>query len=314
MTHDRAVPESGDTAIRILAVVVAYRSSAILGRCLDALALDPVVTEVVVVDNSSEPAAAQAVLQLHAHDDRFTYLDPDENLGFARGCNRGAAVARPGWTHVVFVNPDVRLTAPLTPLAQQLDDGAAVAAGLLVSPGHPHSVNARPIATLRREFAKAVVGTRAYRMAPPASDGNARKVEQVDGALLAMGSTTFRALGGFDERFELYYEDVDLCARAAAHGAILLLPAPWGVHEGGASFAAASANAYRLGRVSRVRYLRKHSGSGVAVGLAIAGIAVTEWVTRTLSRQGEGMRTRSAALRLQLRELARPGSVRLLAR
>ena len=299
---------------RILVVVVAYRSSAILGRCLAALALDEAVTEVIVVDNSSESEAARAVTELGSQDTRFTYLDPGANLGFAGGCNRGAAAAAPGWTHIVFVNPDVRLTAGLAPLTERLDSGAAVVAGLLVSPGHPDSVNARPLVTLRREFAKAVVGTRAYRIAAPPSDGEPIQVEQVDGALLAMAARTFRALDGFDERFELYYEDVDICARAAAHGGILLVPSPWGVHEGGASFATASANAYRLGRVSRVRYLRKHNGSSIAVGLAVGGIAVTEWVTRSLSRQGEGMRTRTAALRLQFRELVRPGSVRLLAR
>lgn len=296
----------------MLVVVVAFRSSPILEGCLASLANDAAISEVVVVDNSSEIAARDVVQTITQRDRRFVYVDPAENLGFGKGSNRGVAEAHPGWTHVFFVNPDVRLTASLAPLTEELDKGAAIVAGLLVSPDHPGSVNARPLVTIRREFSKAIIGTRAYRMAQPSPDGRAVSVEQVDGALLGMSSKTFTELEGFDERFDLYYEDVDICCRAARIGDVRLVASEWGIHDGGASFATASAKAYSLNRVSRVRYLTKTYGPRPLVRFAIGAIAVAELFARSLSRQGEGSRTRNAAVRLQFRELVRPGSVDLL--
>lgn len=297
---------------RFLVVVVAFRSSPILENCLASLANDKAISEVVVVDNSSEVAAREVVQRLNQSDSRFVYVDPTQNLGFGRGSNRGVAEGKTGWTHVFFVNPDVRLTAPLTPLAEELDRGAAIVAGLLVSPDHAGAVNARPLVTMRRELFKALIGTRAYAMPHPTSDGRAISVEQVDGALLGMAAGTFAELGGFDERFDLYYEDVDICRRAERIGGVRLITSEYGIHDGGASFATASAKAYSLNRVSRVRYLNKTYGSGQLARFAIAAIAVTEWLARSISRQGEGARIRNAAVRLQFRELAHPGSVDLL--
>ncbi|WP_232548923.1 glycosyltransferase [Propioniciclava soli] len=285
----------------IVAVVVAYRSAEDLPGCLAGLLADPHV-RVVVVDNADEAACRAAVA---AAGERATYLAPGANLGYGRAANRGVR-CEPEATHVAIVNPDVRLVRPLSELLTVVEaiPGAVVAGVLGQGPG----LNARPLVTVSREVAKAVIGSRAYRMERPTGDAPVR-VEQLDGALLVTSVVTWRELGGFDERFELYYEDVDLCRRAP--GGCWLVPQVWGEHAGGASFAVSGGRAFIALRVSRLRYLRVGHGL-VRGGLLGLGIGLLEFVVRGVTRRGEGGAVRRQALRAQVAEWWRPGHVVVL--
>ncbi|MGJ4844560.1 glycosyltransferase family 2 protein [Leifsonia sp. Le1] len=300
--------------VTVGAVVVAYNSEDLLAGCVTSIAQDPQVVSIVVVDNSSSPAARAVVDGLDLPDGLVTYVDPGANLGFARGCNLGAASAG-SVTHLAFVNPDVRLTRPLSELARAASSsGSAVTAGLLVSPTTGVASNTRALASWRHEFAKAIVGSRAYvgSSVQPSQESEPVDVGQVDGALLVIAAQTFERLNGFDERFELYYEDVDLCARAHAAGRVTAIPHAWGDHVGGASSASASTTSYCLSRISRIRYFRKAYGPSGFTRLRLLCLGVTEFLARSLTRQGEGQRTRRTSLAQQRAELRSPGSVRLL--
>lgn len=294
----------------VAVVIVAYRSAEHLGACLDGLRDDSAISSIVVVDNSLD-ADTEALVSLRSRQDtRITLLTPDANKGFAGGCNIGAAATNES-DFLLFLNPDARLTRGMGELVTALaSHEAIIASARLVSNSPWESINARPLPSVRRELQKAVVGSRAYSLRhslPPAS-----RVGQVDGALLVISREDFLRLEGFDERFELYYEDVDLCARAAQHGGCLFVNATWGEHVGGASFDTASAAAFTALRISRVRYLVKHV-DGRLRGLAAAlCVALAEWAVRSLTRRPESQSTRNKSLVLQLRELVRPLSVSVL--
>jgi GT2 family glycosyltransferase len=117
-------------------------------------------------------------------------------------------------------------------------------------------------------------------------------------------------LDGFDERFELYFEDVDLCERARMQGSVLMDTRLYGHHAGGASSKQVGAKSFCVYRISRARYFRKrwHRWGSPAAIL----VAVLELVFRSLTLQPEGWATRARALRLTLREVAKPGSVQVL--
>ena len=301
-------------SIAVGAVVVAYNSEPTLTECLRSLCDDEAVASVVVVDNSSSPATKRLVEEFDDPRDRLTYLDPGANLGFAAGCNSGARAVGTV-THLAFVNPDVRLTRSLRELAASLtDSSSAIIAGLLQSPVSGVASNTRDLPSWGREFAKAVLGSRAYvgSSVQPSDSSAPREVGQVDGALLVTSAAIFEELEGFDERFELYYEDVDLCARAHAIGAVSVVPRAWGDHIGGASSASASATSYCVGRISRLRYFRKVYGDTFAVRAALRLLGLVEFAARSVTRQGEGSHARWASVRQQAAELRSPGSVRLL--
>jgi GT2 family glycosyltransferase len=301
------LPE-GDTPVEpVGVVVVAYRSAPSIAACVRSCLADPLVTTVVVVDNSADATTAEAVRELG---DVCVEYRASANVGFAAGCNRGVAElpGRVAW--LAFVNPDVELERPLSELAGVPEVATACVVGAHVeSPRSPGVPSARPAVTVRRELAKALMGSRAYALRP-LGDGAVR-VDQVSGALLLVRWRDFERLGGFDERFELYYEDVDLCARAAPLGGCLFVPTRWGHHVGGASALTASERAYVAGRVSRMRYLRKHR-PGPLTEAALGVMAGFEAVSRSVVRGSEGRHGRVEGLRAQFREWRRPGSVRVL--
>jgi len=95
-------------------------------------------------------------------------------------------------------------------------------------------------------------------------------VSMVSGACLAIGWEAFQELGGFDEGYFMYFEDADLCRRAAAAGwPIRYVPSAVVEHVGGAS----APGDYRFGpwhAASMVRYLRRwHGASGAVIGIGI---------------------------------------------
>lgn len=301
------MPEPGSAAPSVGVVVVAYRSAPTVAACVRSCLADPHVAELVVVDNSADPVTEEAVRQVS--DPRVRYR-PSHNLGFAAGCNTGVAELSGDVTWVAFVNPDVELERRLSALVGRPEVATACVVGAHVeSPRSPGVPSARRAVTVRRELAKAVVGSRAYAMEPLGD--NAVRVDQVSGALLLIRRTDLERLGGFDERFELYYEDVDLCVRAAALGGCVFVPTRWGRHVGGASAATTGERAYVAGRVSRMRYLRKH-WPGAVTEASLGAMAGVEAVTRSLARGAEGRRGRVQGLRAQWREWRAPGSVRSL--
>jgi len=277
--------------------------------------VDPAVASVVVVDNARETACKDIIEKISSRDSRLQYVASD-NVGFSRGCNLGVArIAR--CDTVAFINPDVELTRSLGELAARLNGSeCAIVSGRLLDPERPTAINARPLVSLGRELLAAFIGgTSVYAVRSVSGvpiNGQEAKVGQVAGAMLLIAASNFAALHGFDEQFELYYDDVDLSARALELGGSLLINEQWGIHHGGASAATVPSLAYCVGTVSRVRYLRKHYGHSVLTSVGVMAIASAELLSRSVTRRGEGQAARVRAFRLQIRELRTPGSVQVL--
>ncbi|SNR77003.1 glycosyltransferase [Blastococcus mobilis] len=291
--------------IRTAVVVVAFRSAEHLRHGLPPVMADPDVGDIVVVDNSSDPATAEVVRRTGG---RVRYIDPGANLGFATACNIGYRAT--GDPVVTFLNPDVVLERGVGELVKACAaDGSLVVAGGLASGDEDVLLNARYRVTLWNELRRAVLGARVS-FDPRPFGTTTTPVAQVDGAFLMAARTFLDALGGFDERFELYFEDVDLCDRARERGHVVMDTQRYGTHAAGASSRTVAAASYCVFRVSRIRYFAARAGT-LAAAAAVA-ITAVELVVRTLTRQPEGWSVRLRALRLAARELLRPGTVRVL--
>jgi GT2 family glycosyltransferase len=304
-------PHAGTTDHVIHVVVVAYKSAGLLGRCLAPLLADQGVAQVVVVDNASD-AATEAVCSSVPPGDRprVRYVSMS-NVGYARAVNAGASLRRGDTTHVVILNPDVALTRSLSDLVERAAGRSWTILTALLDQGGG-CLNVRPMADLRRELLSAAMGSRAYRLTRlSTAPGGIQPVPQIDGSLMVLPADEFAALGGLDERFELYFEDVDLCCRANTRDGCWAVNDMWGTHVGGASSAVSGTGPYAALHASRTKFLRKR------YGVAAIPVVVLAAVVELVARLAAGTHRRealAAGFAAQLRELVRPGSRRYLDR
>lgn len=225
-------------------VIVNWNSGDLLAQCLRSLKSrcaemqpDHALSAVVVVDNASTDGSdrVDAALELP-----LTLIRNRANQGFAAACNQGAAAADADV--VLFLNPDTRLhpgalIEPLKCLSQtehaktgifgiaMVDDSGQVTPSCARFPRAWHF--ACQALGLDRKWPRLGAYMREcdYTVSGP--------VDQVIGAFFMIRSDLFRSLGGFDERFFVYFEEVDLALRARQAG--------W------RSFYLAHANAYHKG-------------------------------------------------------------------
>jgi len=197
--------------VTVSVVIVNWNAGEALAACVaSVLAAGP--GEVVVVDNASTDGSAAAV---RAHHLDVRLIENAANVGFAAAATQGGMAAR--GDVLVFVNPDARLLpGALATLVDTLlaTPGAGIAGGGLVDehgrwePGHARF---DPVAHLVFDTTLGRLGAR-WRRRP-------RPVDWVYGTFMAVRRGLFRDLGGFDARYFVYGEDMDLCHRAARLGA-----------------------------------------------------------------------------------------------
>jgi N-acetylglucosaminyl-diphospho-decaprenol L-rhamnosyltransferase len=243
-------------------VTVTYSPGETLERFLATLAK---ATErpvrVILADNGSTDGAPERA----ATQDGVQLVDMRENLGYGAAANRGVAELgdEVGW--VVVANPDLEWGAhsldELLDAAQRWPRGGAFGP-LIKEPNGAVYPSARLLPSLGRGIGHAVFGkvwpgnpwTRAYRQA------DERIVERtagwLSGSCLLMRREAFDSVDGFDPRYFMYFEDVDLGDRLARAGwQNVYVPTAEVVHIGGHSTARASARMLAVHHDSAYRYL-----------------------------------------------------------
>lgn len=208
------------------------------------------------------------------------------NEGFARACNRGAMVTESAW--ILFLNPDCVVDpADLKALADAplRHPEAGVIGPRLLNPDGTVYPSARIVPPAWVAAGHGIVSlftpnnrfTRRYLLSD--WDRNSfREVEWVSGAAMLVRREAFNQVGGFDEGFFMYVEDLDLCHRIRQAGwKVVYDPAPEVVHVVGASTSTAPYRMIRHHHQSALRFAWKRtSGSWKAVALPVvaAGLAL----------------------------------------
>lgn len=208
-------------------------------------------------------------------------LDPGENLGFGQGVN--LAVRHAGDADVILlVNPDVRFDSDaVAQLIRAVADGSAVAAtGRLRDRDGGLQRNTAPAPTLRQLALEYLLGWDA-RDAPT---HERRAVGVMAGSLMAIHRGAFLQVGGFDPRYPLYMEDVDLSLRLGAIGPLVQLPVECGSHLGGASAESEPRSTTVLLHATRVAFFRRQGArrGRVARGIVLGGLALRRVLGRAL--------------------------------
>lgn len=207
------------------AVVVNYEAGAALTTCVASLLADASAggpPEVVVVDNGSTDGSVAALRRAFP---TVPVIDPGGNLGYAAAANRGIAATRAPLVAVCNADLEVRAGTGAAMVAAFADPGVGAAGPRLRNPDGSTYPSARRDPGLVDTVGHACLGfvwpgnpfTRRYREldADPAA---ARDVDWASGAALWLRRSAIDAIGGWDEGYFMYLEDVDVAWRLREAG------------------------------------------------------------------------------------------------
>lgn len=274
----------------VCVVIVNWNAGAALVGCLQSFSAikdDAIDVEIILVDNASSDGSLDAVSSL-ATEPPVRIVRNTVNLGFAAACNQGAADATAEF--LLFLNPDTRLSAksleiPAAFLREPSNRLVGIAGVQLIDAfGSVTRSCARPPSALAMLGQSLGLDRLWPRIFPPHfmlewDHGTTEDVGQVMGAFLFVRRAVFEELGGFDERFFVYSEDLDLALRARERGWRSCYIATARIfHQGGGSAASPSQRLFYNAR-SRILFALKHFNCFAAIAIATATL-IAEPVAR----------------------------------
>lgn len=230
--------------------IVSHSHGSLLPPLLDDLAACPEVGRIILTRNVPEPSFVRT------QSDALSVVENQRPQGF--GVNHNAAFARTTTPYFAILNPDVRLTGnPFPGLLHCMAEGdAALCAPAVVDPAGRLEDSARefpgPADLLLKLF-----GLYDGRLRYAIGDASL-PAPWVAGMFMLVRREDFAGQAGFDEKFFLYYEDVDLCARFWKSGRpVMLCPKVHVIHDARRA-SRRDIRHVRWHAASMARYFRKH--------------------------------------------------------
>lgn len=209
------------SAVDVSVIIVTYNSRSVLGPCLDSLKRQSLSrsTEVIVVDNASTDGTPAFVTDSHPWVDLHAGA---ENVGFSSGVNAGMRAAR--GKYFLILNPDTIVRedaiANLFDFMEATPDAGIVGPKLVFHDGNlqyscRRFYNWRVLLLRRTFFGKIFQNSRAVsdHLMMDFDHDSTRKVDWLLGAAMMVRREAVQSVGAMDERFFLYFEDVDWCYR-----------------------------------------------------------------------------------------------------
>lgn len=261
---------------RTAALLLNWRRADLTLQCLGDLLVTDVPLHVLVIDNGSGDGSVAALRQrapalAAAHPQHTVELvELPQNLGFTGGMNHGLRRAEAlSLPYTLVLNNDLRLPPDcVRALVSVLDHDPRVAA---VGPTVLH-----PDGTVWAEGGEVAFGPNALRLrrhgrAPRPREHGPEAVGFLTGACVLLRTADAAAIGGFDDRYFMYWEDVDLCERLAARGGrIVWLPWVRVVHDAGQSSGGGRSPLRKfLMACNSVRFLRRRGSLAGWAALAV---------------------------------------------
>ena len=277
-------------------IMVVFRTGQALFNAIPHVLAEPLVDELVVVDNGSTPQDEIRLRQIAEAERRLRLVQGHGNIGFARGCNLGVRTAK--GQHLVILNPDAYLQpgciSSLIEASRHFPSPTVVGARVLNDDGTEQRGGRRgevtPVTTLL-SFSHLSLSLPFFRKYEIHKEDEALPdrpiaVPTISGACFHMSREDFNALNGFDERYFLHVEDIDLCWRARRMGgSVVFAPDATVVHLGSTSHKHPVVVEYHKGR-GLTRYFRKRADStgGYLLATALGPLIIVVSVLRPALR------------------------------
>jgi len=264
-------------------IIINWNSATQLQRCVDSILSSTINLpgKVIIVDNRSTDGSLKNLNGVQG----IHILQSRENLGFGGGCNLGFIQSQAKF--LLFLNPDIQfLPNSLSNLVDFLNSPAlspetGVFGVQLQNPDGSIQKNVARFPRFKELFPRMAGLDRLFpRIFKPhyVKDMDYSKnllVDQVPGAFFLVRRSCFEQLGGFDEHFFLYYEDVDFSYRARQAGwNTQYLADVKVIHSGGGTTESIKDRRLFYSLRSRVLYAGKHYGRWQALAVIFAALTI----------------------------------------
>jgi len=208
-------------------IIVAYNSCDFIPACLKSVrdACEGIDSQIIVLDNGSVEPILPEIKDFFPE---VEWLDSKENLGFGKGCN--LAEKRATKPYLFFINPDTVVSrdsfTKVLDFMEEHPESGTVGCRILNEDGSLQWACRRSFPTIVSAVSK-TIGLAAlfpknktlasYNMTYADPD-EVTEVDAISGSFFCMRRDLYEKLGGFDEDFFMYGEDLDLCFRAKVEG------------------------------------------------------------------------------------------------
>ncbi|MFH1220520.1 MAG: glycosyltransferase [Candidatus Eisenbacteria bacterium] len=212
--------------VEVSIIIVSYNTRDFLSTCLRALRerTHDVSYEVIVIDNASADGSAEMIEREFPE---VTLVKNAVNHGYAKAVNQG--IDRSRGRYFLILNPDIEVTEGSVGHLwsfMQRSAQVGIAGAKLVYPDGSLQMSSRTFYTLKTVLLRRTLLGKIFPNAGAVRDhlmldwdhNSERQVDWVLGACMMVRREAYEGLGGMDERFFLYLEDVDWCYRMKKHG------------------------------------------------------------------------------------------------
>lgn len=210
---------------RVSVIMVSYHTGAPLIEAIQSVLADEEILELILVDNGNTKAVRQRLWNFAQGQRRLRIAQGQGNVGFGRGCNFGARISK--GDYLLFLNPDAVITKGA---AKTMADCGEKLQAPWIAGGALETVNGAEQRGARRgeltpmsavaSFTPLhkLPGIRSMHLETTPKPTKPSQVPVVSGACMMTDRASFDTLGGFDERYFLHVEDIDICRRARLEG------------------------------------------------------------------------------------------------
>lgn len=215
-------------------ITVSYNSEKFIRRYIASLNNLPSETEVIVVDCDS----TDHTVEILKNESKVKLIEAGGNIGFGAGNNLG--VKHSNGKYLLFLNPDTQIlddAINIMLLYLKSQDKIGILAPAILDRDSKVQASVRRLPTIYGAIKEYYFSIKdSYKDYIP-SGTNPTEVEAVYGAAMMMNRKTFNGVGGFDKKYFMYFEDLDLCRKVKRLGLrIIYLPKARIKHEVGGSF------------------------------------------------------------------------------
>lgn len=204
-------------------IILNYNTKDLTIACLNSIndqykqELDKGQFEIILVDNASDDGSVTKISKSKSQISSLNIIESNENIGFSRGCNLGAASAR--GEYLLFLNSDTEIKDQgLIKMVEYCKKNKEI--GILGAALKNEDGTSQPSAGKFYDLLNLFLMLLGFERLGflRSSPSSIERVDWVSGASLMIKRKVFKIIGGFEKELFMYGEDMELCFRASING------------------------------------------------------------------------------------------------